>query len=389
MEAKISNGVGNGVGPWTPARFYWDRRVGWDNIYREPAKNKKQVEKNAAMAAWTSLKQSYVGVVAIKVTFSNGYLNVVQSAFVNLFNNQHSAGKARLSFLRSMESESIDKESRISSFLEIAVGASGVTAIECLQATSWKLDEAILLFFAVNEADATAPPSYSALAENANSRPDQNLVTGGQDGGYEVCVPPHAKDLFYNDASTTDTSHDILASLYRPPFHVMFNGSFEKAKDAALAQDKWLLVNLQSTKEFSSLMLNRDTWGNEAVSQIISVNFIFWQEYDDTSEGRKVCSFYNMDSIPAVLVIDPITGQKICSWCGMINPQPLGEVFASYVYHSSMETIKDTIGVSPSDADVTSAAKEATSTTQGTAYPALPEEPNVDGKLMSGSVLIV
>lgn len=46
-----------------------------------------------------------------------------------------------------------------------------------------------------------------------------------------------------------------------------------------------------------------------------------------------------------------------------------------------METIKDTIGVSPSDADVTSAAKEATSTTQGTAYPALPEEPNVDGKL--------
>ncbi|KAH9671711.1 Plant UBX domain-containing protein 7 [Citrus sinensis] len=246
-----------------------------------------------------------------------------------------------------MESESIDKESRISSFLEIAVGASGVTAIECLQATSWKLDEAILLFFAVNEADATVPPSYSALAENANSRPDQNLVTGGQDGGYEVCVPPHAKDLFYNDASTTDTSHDILASLYRPPFHVMFNGSFEKAKDAALAQDKWLLVNLQSTKEFSSLMLNRDTWGNEAVSQIISGNFIFWQEYDDTSEGWKVCSFYNMDSIPAVLVIDPIT---------------------------------DTIGVSPSDADVTSADKEATSTTQETAYPALPEEPNVDGK---------
>ena len=46
------------------------------------------------------------------------------------------------------------------------------------QATSWKLDEAILLFFVVNEADAAAPPppSYSPLAENANSRPDQNLV---------------------------------------------------------------------------------------------------------------------------------------------------------------------------------------------------------------------
>ena len=29
-------------------------------------------------------------------------------------------------------------------------------------------------------------------------------------------------------ASTADSSRDNLASLYRPPFHLMFNGSFEK-----------------------------------------------------------------------------------------------------------------------------------------------------------------
>ena len=82
---------------------------------------------------------------------------------------------------------------------------------------------------------------------------------------------------------------------------------FLQAKDTAAAQDKWLLINLQSTKEFSShmvgclsslfgdnyfilygwtkflvfvycfLKLNRDTWANEAVSQTISTNFIFWQ----------------------------------------------------------------------------------------------------------------
>ncbi|CAK9141753.1 unnamed protein product [Ilex paraguariensis] len=50
-----------------------------------------------------------------------------------------------------------------------------------------------------------------------------------------------------------------------------------QAKDAAKVQDKWLLVNLQSTREFSSHMLNRDTWGNEAVAQTIRTNFIFWQ----------------------------------------------------------------------------------------------------------------
>ncbi|RVX11467.1 Plant UBX domain-containing protein 7 [Vitis vinifera] len=50
-----------------------------------------------------------------------------------------------------------------------------------------------------------------------------------------------------------------------------------QAKVAAAGQDKWLLVNLQSTTEFSSHMLNRDTWANEAVAQTISTNFIFWQ----------------------------------------------------------------------------------------------------------------
>ncbi|GLT55402.1 hypothetical protein SLA2020_285270 [Shorea laevis] len=126
-------------------------------------------------------------------------------------------------------------------------------------------------------------------------------------------------------SSTSDNPRDNLASLYRPPFHLMFHGSFEKAKDAASVQDKWLLVNLQSTKEFSSHMLNRDTWANEAVSQTIGTNFIFWQVYDDTTEGRKVCTYYKLDSIPVVLVIDPITGQKMRSWCGMVQPERLLE----------------------------------------------------------------
>lgn len=80
-----------------------------------------------------------------------------------------------------------------------------------------------------------------------------------------------------------------------------------QAKDAAKDQNRWLLVNLQSMKEFSSHMvllawltffsylliyflnarayssicifvqLNRDTWANEAVAQTIKANFIFWQ----------------------------------------------------------------------------------------------------------------
>ncbi|KAH9698586.1 Plant UBX domain-containing protein 7 [Citrus sinensis] len=358
-----------------------------------------------------------------------------------------------------------DKQSMVSSFLEIAVGQTAETAVQFLQATSWKLDEAIQLFYVGNESGAIASASRSPAEEIANPGPEENSVTAGQEIGDEVRAPlPVVRDTLYDDAmfyagsgaryplhepssliafrnfdeemkrpgvweseqgaaSTADSSRDNLASLYRPPFHLMFNGSFEKAKDAASVQDKWLLVNLQSTKEFSSHMLNRDTWANEAVSQTISTNFIFWQVYDDTSEGKKVCTYYKLDSIPVVLVVDPITGQKMRSWCGMVQPESLLEDLVPFmdggpreqhakVSHkrprgssttpqqknkdkpdieneellqalaASMETIKDASGVSSSDTDVASTDKEETSATEKPAYPALPEEPKVDRSLL-------
>ncbi|KAJ4710245.1 UBX domain-containing protein [Melia azedarach] len=359
-----------------------------------------------------------------------------------------------------------DKQSMVSSFLEIAVGQTAETAMQFLQATSWKLDEALQLFYVGNEGGAIASASHSSPEENLDSKADQNLVTAGQDVADEVRPPlPVVRETLYDDAmfyggsragyphhepssliafrnfdeemkrpgvwetdqgaaSTTETSRDNLASLYRPPFHLMFNGSFEKAKDAASIQDKWLLVNLQSTKEFSSHMLNRDTWANEAVSQTISTNFIFWQVYDDTSEGRKVCTYYKLDSIPVVLVIDPITGQKMRSWCGMVQPENLLEDLVPFMdggprdqhatlshkrprgssttpqqkikdttdveneelqraLAASMENMKESTEVTPSDTGATNGDKEdRTSTPQKPAYPPLPEEPKGDRKLL-------
>ncbi|KAI9080087.1 hypothetical protein K1719_037903 [Acacia pycnantha] len=123
--------------------------------------------------------------------------------------------------------------------------------------------------------------------------------------------------------STAESSRDNLASLVSPPFHLMFTGTFDK--------DKWLLVNIQSTKEFSSHMLNRDTWANEVVSRTINTNFIFAVSvYDDTTEGRrKVCTYYRLDSVPVVLVIDPYTivcGNLFLKSRGdSANPKPLDD----------------------------------------------------------------
>ncbi|XP_065856577.1 plant UBX domain-containing protein 7 isoform X2 [Euphorbia lathyris] len=366
-----------------------------------------------------------------------------------------------------------DQQSMVSSFLEIAVGQTADTARQFLQATSWKLEEALQLFYIGNEVGQVAPASQPPPSENAYPFPDVNSIANelqnengnvGQDAGDgEVRAPlPVVRETLYDDAmfyrasrmgyppqesssliafrnfdeemkrpavweaeqgatSTADTSRDNLASLYRPPFHLMFHGSFEKAKGTASVQDKWLLVNIQSTKEFSSHMLNRDTWANEAVGQTVSTNFIFWQVYDDASEGRKVCTYYKLDSIPVVLVIDPITGQKMRAWSGMVHPESLLEDLVPYMdggprdHHvshkrlrgssqapqknkvetnkededvqralaASMEGMKDLNRTASDSAGSSNADKEEeTCTPEKPTYPLLPEEPRGDKSLI-------
>ncbi|TYG79869.1 hypothetical protein ES288_D02G171900v1 [Gossypium darwinii] len=344
-----------------------------------------------------------------------------------------------------------DKQSMVSSFLEIAVGQTAETAMQFLQATSWKLDEALQLFYVGNEGGVVGTASESPAVENVDSWVDQNSgelkESGNSDvgpiGGEEVRPPlPVVRETLYDDASlygasrlglppqqsssliafrnfdeemkrpgvwesdegassTVDAPRDNLASLYRPPFHLMFQGPFEKAKAAASVEDKWLLVNLQSTKEFSSHMV-----------------------YDDTSEGRKVCTYYKLDSIPVVLVIDPITGQKMRSWFGMVQPESLLEDLVQFMdggprdYHAtlshkrprgssvtpqqkikvstdetnedkemlraiaaSMENAKESIKTTEDD-KVSSTTEEEPCLTKKPAYPPLPEEPKGDRNLL-------
>ncbi|XP_042020865.1 plant UBX domain-containing protein 7-like isoform X2 [Salvia splendens] len=282
----------------------------------------------------------------------------------------------------SMEEEGVsaatDHHIMISSFLEIAVGQTADTARQFLQATGWKLEEAIQLFYVGNDGglgtqSVNSPPRESDMPlDHPNiSEMEKELVEKytRQDDGDDVRAPlPVKRDVLYDNpilysgsprardsshathsvvtfrnfeeemkypgvweaegassSSAVNRTQDNLASLYRPPFALMFHGPFEKAKDNARMQNKWLIVNMQSTKEFSSHTLNRETWANEAVAQTIKTNFIFWQVYDDTEEGSKVCTYYKLHSIPVILLIDPITGQKMHSWHGMVQPEKLLE----------------------------------------------------------------
>ncbi|KAG6766034.1 hypothetical protein POTOM_030099 [Populus tomentosa] len=397
-----------------------------------------------------------------------------------------------------------DEQSMVSSFLEIAVGQTAETARQFLQATSWKLEDAIQLFYVGNEGGVVASASHPPQTETRTDVHESGLKDFGNEnvgpsGGEEVRAPlPVVRDTLYDDAmlygasrmghppheassliafrnfdeemkhsgvwesdqgstSTIDNPRDNLASLYRPPFHLMFHGSFEKAKDAASVQDKWLLVNLQSTKEFSSHMdrvvnlfpeqtlLRRETLlikliqGMEArtishgdakgTNMLFSSVMIYGDVvYDDTSEGRKVCTYYKLDSIPVVLVIDPITGQKMHSWVGMVQPESLLEDLVPFMdggprdHHktlshkrlrgssltpqkskapvpayetneedeevqralaASMESMKESSAVASSDKDeVSTTQEEENCSSRMPMYPPLPEEPSGDKSLL-------
>ena len=72
-----------------------------------------------------------------------------------------------------------------------------------------------------------------------------------------------------------------------------YPGSFEQAKRRAESLGRWLLVNVQSASEFQSHQLNRDTWKHDAVKNVVKENFVFWQTFDHSEEGRKVLLLFD------------------------------------------------------------------------------------------------
>lgn len=276
-----------------------------------------------------------------------------------------------------------EEQEKIVAFMEI-VGKPANKAREFLQATNWKLEEAIQLFYAGDEF-GTTPKQDHAPAEVAWKDPagssDSGLkpvTSSATEQGDDYVRPPLPvkrealyEDVFEyraqhmaqtsnqpssvdafrnfqdeanfrahaptNGVTSVDGNKDSLAALYRPPFALMFQGSFEQAKVEAAKQGKWLLINLQSTKEFSSYTLNRDTWAHETVKDMIHTVFIFWQVYDDTEEGRKVCTYYKLTNMPTIMILDPLTGQKMRAWEGMVGAERLLEDLVPYMDKGPLE----------------------------------------------------
>ncbi|ESQ56265.1 hypothetical protein EUTSA_v10027208mg, partial [Eutrema salsugineum] len=236
----------------------------------------------------------------------------------------------------------------ISSFIEIAVGQTIETALQFLKATSWNLEDAINLFLVHGQNQTLSYPQNSSEQYWSDNQEEEQIhppLPSIRDTLYDsssmhhqttVQVGPEEiwdlKQEPSDSGSVVGSEGSRLSTLYRPPLKLLFQGSFEDAKATSSRQNLWLLVNLQSTTEFASHILNRDLWSNDVVSQAIEFSFVLSQVYDDTNEGQKISTFYRIESLPpVVLLIDPITGQKMRSWSGVIEAKSFLEDLVKYM----------------------------------------------------------
>ncbi|KAJ8324710.1 hypothetical protein BDV3_004874 [Batrachochytrium dendrobatidis] len=122
------------------------------------------------------------------------------------------------------------------------------------------------------------------------------------------------------NANTSDSRQDRLAILFQPPLDIMFQGSFDEARNLARKTGKWLMVAIHDPSEFACQAMNRDLWRNPTVKDLVRENFVFVQFGSQSSEGKMHINFYPIENYPYIGIIDPLTGERIKLWRVQIDP---------------------------------------------------------------------
>jgi len=241
-----------------------------------------------------------------------------------------------------------------------------------LEATDWVLDDAVGLYFASHDGHGGSHGGGAGGGSGTAGHSGLPVIPPDQD---EVRAPlPTKIERLYGDhfdpravlaasagqfgfkqqreAAPVDVFRDFkaegegsgrtpaagpgpagLSDLFKPPTDLLFNGDWQMAKMRAGQENKWLLLNVQSNDEFASHRLNRDTWGHDAVRELIQGMFLFYQQNSAVAEGRQLASAYRLSSLPAVLVVDPVTGAKLYERTGFVDPEKLIEELVPFMEH--------------------------------------------------------
>ena len=73
------------------------------------------------------------------------------------------------------------------------------------------------------------------------------------------------------------------------------------------------MVNIQSSTEFGSQILNRDVWKDKVVTDLVRRRFLFLQVQQESREGLRLLRLYPQDTLPAVFIVNGRTGEAMSS----------------------------------------------------------------------------
>ncbi|KDD75134.1 hypothetical protein H632_c850p0, partial [Helicosporidium sp. ATCC 50920] len=149
-----------------------------------------------------------------------------------------------------------------------------------------------------------------------------------------VCIVPYLSSFSDDDG---DGQPPSLSTLFAPPKGLMFRGSLDAAKAEACRKEVWLILNLQNPSEFASHRLNRDTWGDAMVRDLVASNFVCSQFVATGEEGQRLASAYKVYDLPAILVLDPFTGALMKQWTGFMSPDRLAEELMPFLDHGVLD----------------------------------------------------
>lgn len=120
-------------------------------------------------------------------------------------------------------------------------------------------------------------------------------------------------DILRETVGTSNlTAHQSrLATLFRPPFDIMKKVDLDTAKEIAHTERKWVMVNVQDTRDFACQQLNRDLWSDKEIKATVREHFIFVQYAEDSPVGETYKNYYPFNDYPHIAVLDPRTGEQV------------------------------------------------------------------------------
>ncbi|XP_074095486.1 UBX domain-containing protein 7 isoform X3 [Cotesia typhae] len=262
----------------------------------------------------------------------------------------------------------------IEKFIEVT-GETEEIAIQYLTIADGNVEHAITLMFEggpvaaqraapVDEPEVRAPisPTQEILVPED---PMYNLVRAPKSvfdrfRDFSVEIRRQEEEMTRQASGEKGPSHcktKRLEDLFRPPYDILFLGTFVEAREYAKSKNRWLLVNVQNPQEFACQMLNRDVWSDKQIKEIIKDHFVLWQVLSDTADGRRYIDFYNVLEYPYLAVVDPRTGECMRSYSTISMDHLLTGLNDVLSSQPSPDCSSDSPDVEASHCEPTSSAK--------------------------------